>query len=603
MDSGSAADPKHHVQDNEIWLSKIQKRDNEGVNPFISKTKNVSCLGWIKLIIMFPIALVRLILIAVCFLFIWITCAIATCGVSAKPDPETDDLPPLNSCRRCMLWPMRLLLRVVLWLLGFYYIHEKGCCYCGTTAKVIVANHVSFIDPLFLFMKFLPGCAMKAELMNAPVLSSILGSLVPIAVDRTSAQGKSETALKLFLRPFSGDPVTKADWEKIKEEEGKAAASNQVEGVIARTPSKAKRDSRKFAVKRAALKRRVEVADGKEVPYPPVLIFPEGTTSSTNTLLQFKPGAFLSGLPVQPVVMKFPYCNFEATWSCDVGVPWFAWRMLSQVYNCMTVEYLPVYHPSAEEQKDAKLYASNVRNVMAEAMGPDCFKTAHGFDDMRLLAEAKKLYGSNKGIGLTKGVTHETLATFVTGGDFEQIKVMLQQFKEMDEDKNGLISREEFFKYFKLDSEDPYNDTLYKLLDENGDGIQLCEFIRGKILVSDKLSDDQKVDQLFGLYADDNTNLLSRDNFIKMVSSSGLTDEVTPSGQQDASRLTNKVFAEQSSLTLEQFQKVAKTHLPKLLAGLTGLMDMIQQDQDRITRCNLANDAVGTPVPTMSVVI
>ena len=28
----------------------------------------------------------------------------------------------------------------------------------------------------------------------------------------------------------------------------------------------------------------------------------------------------------------------------------------------------------------------------------------HGFDDMRLLAEAKKLYGSNKGIGLTKGV-------------------------------------------------------------------------------------------------------------------------------------------------------------------------------------------------------
>merc|ERR1712028_140291 len=111
---------------------------------------------------------------------------------------------------------------------------------------------------------------------------------------------------------------------------------------------------------------------------------------------------------------------------------------------------------------------------------------------------------------------------------------MLQQFKEMDEDKNGSISRAEFFKYFKLDSEDPHGDTLYKLLDENGDGIQLCEFIRGKILVSDKLSNDQKVDQLFGLYADENTDLLSRDNFIKMVSSSGLTDEVTPSGQQDA---------------------------------------------------------------------
>ena len=29
------------------------------------------------------------------------------------------------------------------------------------------------------------------------------------------------------------------------------------------------------------------------------------------------------------------------------------------------MEYLPVYHPNTEEQKDPKLYASNVRELMA----------------------------------------------------------------------------------------------------------------------------------------------------------------------------------------------------------------------------------------------
>ena len=63
--------------------------------------------------------------------------------------------------------------------------------------------------------------------------------------------------------------------------------------------------------------------EGKEVPYQPLLIFPEGTTSGDNTLLQFKKGGFISGQPVQPVVVRqstslfvtpsfslfFPFCS------------------------------------------------------------------------------------------------------------------------------------------------------------------------------------------------------------------------------------------------------------------------------------------------------
>lgn len=42
-----------------------------------------------------------------------------------------------------------------------------------------------------------------------------------------------------------------------------------------------------------------------EEEHRPMLLFPEGTTSSGARLLPFKTGAFLAGLPVQPVILKY----------------------------------------------------------------------------------------------------------------------------------------------------------------------------------------------------------------------------------------------------------------------------------------------------------
>ena len=41
------------------------------------------------------------------------------------------------------------------------------------------------------------------------------------------------------------------------------------------------------------------------------------------------------------------------------------WTTLAQLYTRAELEYLPVYYPNTEEQKDPKLYASNVRELMA----------------------------------------------------------------------------------------------------------------------------------------------------------------------------------------------------------------------------------------------
>lgn len=37
-----------------------------------------------------------------------------------------------------------------------------------------------------------------------------------------------------------------------------------------------------------------------------VLFFPEGTCSNKKALLKFKPGAFIAGVPVQPVLIRYP---------------------------------------------------------------------------------------------------------------------------------------------------------------------------------------------------------------------------------------------------------------------------------------------------------
>lgn len=42
------------------------------------------------------------------------------------------------------------------------------------------------------------------------------------------------------------------------------------------------------------------------------------------------------------------------------------WLTLTQVHSSCEIEFLPVYYPSEEEKRDPKLYARNVRDVMAK---------------------------------------------------------------------------------------------------------------------------------------------------------------------------------------------------------------------------------------------
>jgi len=97
---------------------------------------------------------------------------------------------------------------------------------------------------------------------------------------------------------------------------------------------------------------------------PMMLLFPEGTTTNGDYLLPFKTGAFLAKAPVQPVILRYPYKRFNAAWDSMSGAR-HVFLLLCQFVNYLEVVRLPVYYPSEQEKDDPKLYANNVRKLMA----------------------------------------------------------------------------------------------------------------------------------------------------------------------------------------------------------------------------------------------
>ena len=135
----------------------------ETVNPFTNRTANISIPEYIKYVVMVPVVLIRIIFMILVLLWMFIWSSIATCCLSQEPDPTTQDLLPLSCFRRWLMTPFQYGIRALLWSLGYLWIHERGCCQCYNPcsgqpypAPIIVCNHVSFVDPAWLFYKFLP---------------------------------------------------------------------------------------------------------------------------------------------------------------------------------------------------------------------------------------------------------------------------------------------------------------------------------------------------------------------------------------------------------------------------------------------------------------
>ncbi|EPQ02521.1 Lysophosphatidylcholine acyltransferase 1, partial [Myotis brandtii] len=342
---------------------------------------------------------IRLLLAAFMMLLAWPFALVASLG-PAERAPEQ----PLALWRKVVDFLLKAIMRTMWFVGGFHWVTVKGRQALPTEAAILtLAPHSSYFDAIPVTMT-MSSIVMKAESRDIPIWGTLIKYIRPVFVSRSD------------------------------------------------------QDSRRRTVEE--IKRRAQ-SNGK---WPQIMIFPEGTCTNRTCLITFKPGAFIPGVPVQPVVLRYPNKLDTITWTWQgPGALEILWLTLCQFHNQIEIEFLPVYNPSEEEKKDPALYASNVRRVMAEALGVSV--TDYTFEDCQLaLAEGQ--------LRLPADTCLLEFARLVRGLGLkpEKLEKDLNRYAESAGMKRGAkINVSEFAAYLEVPVSDPLAD-MFSLFDESGSG-------------------------------------------------------------------------------------------------------------------------------------
>ena len=189
--------------------------------------------------------------------------------------------------------------------MGYYWIPIKGKVNRG--CRLIISNHTSTLDIMYLF--WLYSCSFVAAefVRTKPVLRKVAKLDMVVIVNRLKG-GHLEEVKKM-------------------------------------------------------IRRRVD-----DKRYPPVALFPEGSTSNGTHVTHFFQGAFAPGLPIHPLIFKHHFIFSDPTWSL-YHVLRLCVLQFAQLFSAMSVVSLPVYHPSPAEIDHPHYYAWNLQHVMARAGG------------------------------------------------------------------------------------------------------------------------------------------------------------------------------------------------------------------------------------------
>lgn len=105
-------------------------------------------------------------------------------------------------------------------------------------------------------------------------------------------------------------------------------------------------------------------------------LFSEATVTNGSSLIQFKPGAFIPGLPILPCLVKYHWDGTinKVTWTWkSPGLP-LLWLLTCSSWSTTSavITFLPIYHPSEEEKRNPIVFAENVRRHMAAELEVPC---------------------------------------------------------------------------------------------------------------------------------------------------------------------------------------------------------------------------------------
>lgn len=104
----------------------------------------------------------------------------------------------------------------------------------------------------------------------------------------------------------------------------------------------------------------------------PLLIFPEGTTTNGEGLVEFKKGSFIPGKPVRPVLIVYTGSFDPASTTYkqtakgvqETSDKEWAKQFMGHFIHSMRVHVYPPYIPTQEERESPELYAKNCRAYM-----------------------------------------------------------------------------------------------------------------------------------------------------------------------------------------------------------------------------------------------
>ncbi|XP_016848437.1 lysophosphatidylcholine acyltransferase 1 [Anolis carolinensis] len=366
---------------------------------------------------------------------------------------------PLSWWRKVVDFLLKAIMRTM-WLAGgFHWINVKGRQALPTEAAILtLAPHSSYFDAIPVTMT-MASIVMKAESKDIPVWGTLIKYIRPVFVSRSDQDSRRKTV------------------EEI---------------------------------------RRRAQSNGK---WPQIMIFPEGTCTNRSCLITFKPGAFIPGVPVQPVILRYPNKLDTITWTWQgPGALKILWLTLCQFHNFVEIEFLPVYIPSEEERKNPSLYANNVRRIMAKALGVSV--TDYTFEDCQLaLAEGQLRLPSNTcllefaKLVRSLGLKPEKLE--------KELDVYSGSAKRM---KGKRISIKKFAEYLEV----PVSDTLknmFALFDEKEDGlIDLREYVIALSVVCRPSKTLQTIQLAFKMYQSDYGTITEDDLTCILKTAMGVAD-------------------------------------------------------------------------------
>ena len=340
-----------------------------------------------KCLLLFPLALARLLLIIIICL---ITYFISFC---CSPLPKYIIGP---ACR------------LVLFLLGFYWISQEEPLSqepsqdLSNPAPLILCNHLSYVDMLVLLAKCGNGTGIsfvsKEGIGQAPVIGRIAHAIgcifVPDKVHRKVTTNPNNN-------PDSSNPDQQTEQKAEEaEHENKASprhssASEDVSYITATAaaetadtvsitmsnhpnnpdhPTPVSRTTQliqNYIQKQLNSRKHISSRHSScSSGIRPLVIFPEGTTSNGTKLLSFRSGAFIRAenkvvndddlkhnlarndhdymYGVQPYLIKYQYNSFNPAWETYLFIPHLL-HLSCQFYNQVKLVKLQRYDPSGEE--------------------------------------------------------------------------------------------------------------------------------------------------------------------------------------------------------------------------------------------------------------